>query len=572
MTRIKRISTDFLIPIREVFGSLSKRSLVIILYLIIPLVFLMNATTIHSNLGKLFMSNVDPEYFYLYNGMQMSRGTLSMQYTSNPGTPLQAVVAIACDIVGAFQSDNVLKDMVNDPEKYIHASNLLMVFLIAVALFFCGWYIGKITGSWFAGLLLQLALPGSASLLNLTGRVNAEAMMIFPTLLLCIAIFHYIYTHQEQDKASGKMTVLFGLILGFGGAVKISFFPLIIIPWILLKNSFREKVRLLIYTLLFFAIFAYPVVFNNGNFWNWLASVLSHTGKYGEGPKGFIDLTVIPGHLSTLYHDDKLFFFITGLSLLIGALLWLQYRKSSTSVAAGRIARAMIAVPLAVMACMVLVLKHFELYYFVPFYAFKFVIIALFFLLIFGDKQFQRTIVTKITLTSLFAVAVAWITFGQAQKVQEYNQHFIERKALQDQEYGQVMAQFEPGSPLILSGAYYGTPFIEFAHYDGYKMAGKIKGSYTPYLKEKFPVSYQFVTWADNFYFWDSFVDFKEILDKTDKSFYIFLGQWREGDLGIIEQRLYQAIDSNSVRKEIVYHNESNGDQLIRMTIVRNQK
>jgi hypothetical protein len=571
MTRMQRINTDYLLPIGEVFRSLSKRSWLIVLYMVIPVVFLMNATTIHSNLGKLFMNNVDPEFFYLYNGMQMSRGTLSMQYTSNPGTPLQAVVAVACDIVGAFQSGDVLKDMVNDPEKYIHASNLLMVFLIAVALFFCGWYVRKISGSWFAGLLVQFSLPGSASLLYLTGRVNAEAMLVLPVLLLCIAIFHYIFTDQEQDKASGKMTALFGLILGFGGAVKISFFPLIIIPWILLRSSFWEKVKLLLYTLLFFAIFAYPVVFNNGNFWNWLASVLSHTGKYGEGPKGFIDLAAIPGHLSTLYHDDKLFFFITGLSLLLGAWFWLQDLKSSTSVVAGRLVRAMIAVPVAIIACMVLVLKHFELYYFVPFYAFKFVMIALLLLMLFQNRFIKETGIGKTVATIVFAAVVIVITFGQAQKVQAYNQHFIQRKALQDLEYAQVMAQFEPGSPLILSGAYYGTPFIEFAHYDGYKMAGKIKGSYTPYLRERFPVSYQFVNWADKFYFWDTFVDFKEILDKTDKSFYIFLGQWREGDLATIEQRLYQVIDSGSVRKEIVYHNETNGDQLIRMTLERNK-
>jgi len=569
MTRTLQISAGLLRPIGDVLRSGVRSSWLVLLYLIIPLVFLENATTIHSNLGKLFMNTVDPEYFYLYNGMQMSRGKLSVQYTAHPGTPLQAVVAVACAMVGVFQSDNVLKDMVNDPEKYIHAANHLMVLLIAVALFFLGWHVRRISGSWFAGVLLQLTVPGSASLLCLTGRVNAEAMLVLPVLLLCSAVFHHIYADRDAEEASGKTIALFGVILGFGGAVKVSFFPLIVVPWVLLGGPLRQKAKLLGYTLLSFAVFAYPVVLNNGKFWSWLAGVLSHTGKYGTGPRGFIDLAAVPARMSTLYHDDTLFFPIAGVSLLAGTWLTIRDRKAAGDPAARRIARALLAVPLAIAICMVLVLKHFELYYFVPFFAFKLVMIALFFLLILNHGQSGWSPTLRAAAAVLLAFSVAAITFDQVRKVRAYNQHHVERKAMQQQEYTEVMAQFEPGSPLILSGAYYGTPFVEFAHYDGYKMAGKNKGAYTPYLRERFPVSYQYVDWSDKFYFWDSFADFNEILARTSSSFYIFLGQGKEGDLAVIEQRLYRVIDPASVNKENVYHNDTNGDRLIRMTPTR---
>lgn len=570
MKQIYRVIADYLMPIALLFQPVSQKNRFMVLFLILPAVFMVNAVVIHDNMGKMFMRSVDPEYFYLYNGVMMGQGNLSMQYTSNPGTPLQALVAVASLGVGVFQQGPIVGDVVNDPEKYIHASHLIMILLLSVALFIGGYYTWKVTGSWFAALLIQMSLPATSSLMFMTGRLNAEAMMILPVLLLCIALTGYIFAGQDQERQSDKTMALSGIICGFGAACKISFFPLVIIPWIMLDVKLRKKIKLIVFTLLAFAVFGYPVVFNNGHFWSWIGSVLSHTGKYGEGPEGFIDFAAVPGHLSKLFGFDQAFFFIVAVSLLTGIIFSFNCFRSSLSPVSKRITRVLIAVPVAVILCMVLVLKHFELYYFIPFYVFKFLLIALFFLFITRlEKVAKSKSLKTITLVGILVI-VGFISLGEGKKIRSVNHINSGKKELQDLEYRQVMSVYEPGSPIILSGTYYGTPFVEFAHYDGFKMSGKIGKSFVPFLKAKYPVSYQYVPWSDKFLYWDAFVDFHKILENNQKPVYIFIGERNADDLPIIEERLWKVIDKDSVSREVVYQNKSNGDQLIK--IVRSAK
>lgn len=565
MKQIYLVIADYLKPITLLFRSVSRKLRYMALFLVLPGIFLVNAVVIHDNMGKMFMRSVDPEYFYLYNGVMMGQGNLSMQYTSNPGTPLQALVAVASLGVGIFQQGSIVGDVVNDPEKYINASHLIMILLLALALFIGGYYTWKVTESWLAALLMQMALPATSSLMFMTGRLNAEAMMILPVLLLCIALMSYIFTSQDQEYQSDKKLALFGLICGFGAACKISFFPLVVIPWIMLDVKLIKKIKLVVFTLLAFAVFGYPVVFNNGHFWSWIGSVLSHTGKYGEGPEGFIDFAAVPGHLSKLFSFDQAFFIIVAVSLLTGIIFSFNYLRRSLSPVSKRIARVLIAVPVAVILCMVLVLKHFELYYFIPFYVFKFLLIALFFLFITRMEKVRTSKALKTITIIGILIIVGFISFGEGKKIRSVNYINSQKKELQDLEYRQVMSVYEPGSPIILSGTYYGTPFIEFAHYDGFKMSGKIGKSFIPFLKAKFPVSYQYVPWSDKFLYWDAFVDFHKILENNQKPVYVFIGEGKAGDLPIIEDRLWKVLDKDSVSREIVYQNKSNGDQLIKI-------
>ncbi len=571
MTRIIQVISDFFGPVAAIFRSVSKRFYFKAFFLIIPVVFMVNAVVIHYNIGKFFMRSVDPEYFYLYNGVMMGQGSLSMQYTANPGTPLQALFAVTSAAIGIFQPGSIVGDVVNDPEKYIHATSLLMIFMISLTLFLGGWYTWKVTGSWLAALLLQMGIPCTAEIMILTGRLNAEAMMILPVLLLSIAVIGYIFTSEDREYPPDKTLVIFGLVCGFGAACKISFFPLVLIPLIMLNATFRQKLKLIAYSLLSFAVFGYPVVFNNGHFWNWVGNVLSHTGKYGEGPKGFIDFTLVPERLSQLFRDDQAFFIIVFISLVSGIIFSFKYFKKPLSPVLKRITRVFLAVPLAVILCMILVLKHFELYYFIPFYVFKFLLISLLFLFIIRIGKAEKSLIFRTVTIIGIIVIVAFISYTEGKKIRSANQQYSQKKELQEVEYRQVMSVYEPGSPIILSGNYYGTPFIEFAHYDGFKMSGKIGKSFVPYLKAKFPVSYQYVSWSDRFYYWDAFVDIHKILEKSRKPLYIFIGETKAGDLPVIEERLWKVIDRASVSREIVYRNESNGDQLIKIRPLSNE-
>lgn len=171
--------SDFFNPILQVFKSLSRKHLSILLFLIIPVTFLLNASIIHYYLGTFFLGSVDPEYFYLYNGILIGGGNFSVQLIAHPGIPLQFLIAISSRIISLFQPGDYVKDFIDDPEKYIHAANLFMNVLISFVLFICGIYTKKYSGSYFSGLLIQLSPFGSSSLMGISGRLIPEALMIY---------------------------------------------------------------------------------------------------------------------------------------------------------------------------------------------------------------------------------------------------------------------------------------------------------------------------------------------------------------------------------------------------------
>jgi hypothetical protein len=564
----QRIITDFIKPVGEVFSSAWKDHHNKFIFLIIPVFYLINATAIHYNIGRFFMDNVDPEYFFLYNGTIIGEGSLSVQYTSNPGTPLMFLIAISNRIVSVFQPGDYIGDVVDDPEKYIHAANMLLVLLLAVTLFLSGWYAGKVSGSRIAGLILQLSLPGSAALMFLSGLVKSEAMTILPVLFLSMAIFHYIFSDDGRETASNRTLVLFGLIAGFGIACKLTFIPMVLVPLILLKSTIGQKLKLLAYTLLSIAVFAYPIVFNNGHFWDWVGGILSHTGKYGEGKAGFIDFDSIPVNLERLFNNEKSFFYVTAVSLILGIILSLKIIHRRMPEQSNRIIRAILAVSIAIIGTIALVLKHFEVHYFISFYVLKFLLISLIYLLIIRFDIIKRSLILKGISIGIVTLVVIYISYSEALKINKINKSYLERKAQQEERYQKVMSVFEEGSPVILTCRFSGAPFVEFAHYSGFMMSFHLTGSFKPYLKEKFPVSYLYVPWSEEFYFWNDFVDFQEILNKTEKSFYIFIGEKKAGDLPAIEERIWQVLDKTEVSREVVYQDARTGEHLIKMTLL----
>jgi hypothetical protein len=559
--KLKIYLSGFFNPILQVFKSLSRKHFSVLIFLIIPIIFLLNASILHYYLGTFFLSSVDPEYFYLYNGIVLGGGNLSVQYIAHPGTPLQFLIAVSSRIISLFQPEDYVKDFIDDPEKYIHAANLFMNVLIACVLVVCGIYTKKYSGSYFSGLLFQLSPFGSSSLLGISGRLIPEAIMIIPLLLIGLMIIKYIY---NENKTSGYFNdiVLFGIIIGFGIACKLSFIPVILIPLVLLQISLRQKIKLILYTILFFAIFAYPVVFNFNQFWQWVSGLFIHSGKYGAGAKDFINLSTIPGNFKYLFNYDKMFFFIAIFSLLLSVVFSSKVFKNE-GFTNSKIIRAIFAVNLSILICIAFMLKHFALYYFMPFYLFKYLIVLLSILLIIQYQKISGSKRYKIITLISFSIFILYVTYGQVLRVRSSITSYSQRNEILQEEYKKIVSLVETDKPVIMTCPYYGAPFIEFAHFNGFIMIYHLKFGFKSYLKEKFPESYQYVTWSDEFYFWDDFVDFKDILDKTKSSFYIYIGKDKGKDLAVIENRIWQVLDRDSVTRKVLYQDSNSEEQLI---------
>jgi len=137
------------------------------------------------------------------------------------------------------------------------------------------------------------------------------------------------------------------------------------------------------------------------------------------------------------------------------------------------------------------------------------------------------------------------------------------KNGIVEREYKKIISLVEPGKPIILTCPYYGSPFIEFGHFNGYMESRKLASGFKPYLKEKFPVTFQYVPWSEGFYQWGDFYLFKGILEKTKTSFYVYIGKTKSDDLPVIEGRIWDVLDKDSSVKKVLYADEKTGERLI---------
>lgn len=559
--RLENFLNGFFSPVLQAFRSLAGNYSDKFIFCFIPLAYLLCVTMVHYSFGPFFMGRVDPEYFYMYNGIVVGAGNLSIQYYLHPGTPLHFLIAVTARIIDIFQPGDYMKNFVDDPEKYIHTANLFLNVIVAVIIFICGLYTKKYTRSYPAGLAMQLMPFGSAALISLQGRVFSDSMLIIPLLLIALLIIRHISYQDKTGGAPGE-TVLFGLLTGFGLACKLTFLPVIVLPLVLLQVSARQKIKLVLYTVMFFIVFAYPVVFNFSDFWVWVSGLFTHSGMYGGGERNFIDIASVPGHLQYLLTNYKALFIISLSSLFLSILFSLKFFINH-SISNYKIRRAILAVNLTLLVSLILTLKHFAAYYFVPYTVFSGLLLLLTAFLILSYKPVSSSALYKAVTAISFSVIFLFLTANQVKDLRTQIKYSNQKNAKQEQEYRLVTSLVRNDRPIIMNGPYYGSPFIEFAHHSGFSMTDNMRGFYTSYLKEKFPHSYFYLDWSDKFEFWNDFVNFKDILDKTGSSFYVYIGKECEKTLPEIENRIWNELDKNSVTKKVLYQDTKTGESLI---------
>jgi hypothetical protein len=565
INQIKAGLISFFRQFSSIFRVFAGKPAGYLLFLILPLIYLVVVTLAHYSLSPFSLSRVDPEYFYMYNGVILGAGNLSIQYFAHPGTPLHFLIAVSSRIVDLFQNGDYMQNFVNDPEKYIHAANLLLNSIITIILFTSGVLIRRYSGSILAGLLIQLVPFSNMEIIMLSARLFPEAMLIIPILLTCVLLVRYIYKGDDGF----NYEIFFGLVIGFGIAIKLTFIPVAILPLVLMNRPAKKKALSLLFTLLFFMIFAYPIVFNYNLFWDWTSGIFSHSGKYGSGSKGIINMAEVPGHFVELYRSNN-FLLITVLIGLILALAGLISKPGNDSVSRKSM-RAVLAVAVTVITAVLFTLKHFSLYYFHPYKAYLFPLILLIAILVLNFRGISYSKVFKISSSIIFSGIVIFLLTGQVKQTRYGLKNNTIKSEIARQERDHILSLVDPAKPMVISGQYFGAPFIEYAHFSGLVMCGKLQKFYFAYLKEKFPDRHFFIGWSDKFHSWGDFTDFGDILRQTKSSFYIYTGKERGNDLKIIEDRMLKFISKDSVNEKILFQDTKTGESLVEVFLVKNK-
>jgi hypothetical protein len=364
-----------LINISNLFKIVPKKKQFLALFFF-PLFFAITSLIIRQQRGPYWLgNNSDPEYAYLLNFLNIIQ-LKTPGHTDHPGTPLQVLGGIIIQITFLIQSlthsvnSNIVEAVLKNPEFYLLTVNTVLLILTTASLFLLGLTAFFLCQNLALSLLLQLA-PFLWTPLIQSIRVSPEPLLFCLTQLLVILLLFYLYLDVEQ---SPRFALAIGVVFGLGVATKVTFLPLGLV--IFLLPGWRQKGLAFLTVITTFFLATLPIVSQYRRVFEWLTSIATHTGTYGGGNSGLVDVSALPSHFSGLLEKDRLFFYLIGLSALNFFIitfwfLWYRLKKADLQnfpnlLTVKKSYGLFVCILLIILVQLLLTLKHPAIHYLLP--------------------------------------------------------------------------------------------------------------------------------------------------------------------------------------------------------------
>jgi len=396
--------------------------------LILPAAMVFVAALLHYAQGPHWISyNSDPEYLYLFNSLALAESKQTGT-TGNPGTTLQMLGAATMKISHAVdfsEKDSLESSVLKNPEFHLNVINIVLVTLNVLLLFIIGLVTFNLTKNIWLSLLLQFSPFLSKITLSWgLSRVSPEPLLLFSGLLFVLILMKMVFSKNLAESAHWYMTVL-ALVSGFGIATKLTFTPLLIIPLFVLPKL-RNKIGFLVLTGMSFILWTWPIISQYKILFNWYYRILTHTGLYGLGNSGIIDIGIYLRNLQNLLLGNPLFFLIWFFAAgFIIRFSWsAEARKKSWSDTSFRILSALAVAQL----CAVLIIaKHSAEQYLLPVLSLSGFILFLMFVCLQRLEYFRRF---KIRQGVLFGVFFFFISLWM---IIDINNVFVQKTRIKEE-------------------------------------------------------------------------------------------------------------------------------------------
>ena len=480
------------------------------LLIIFPLLYFIVGSYFRSLLGNLSLRSCDPEYIYFMSGLTVADGVIKVGHIDNPGTPLQLLVALVFRIVYFIRSTPTpfLDDVLTHPDLYIGVVSLSLTALSTLLLLFAGYKVYKYTKNIVYAILIQTSIFLPIIWYDLVGRVAPELMMPFPVIIMGVLIIG-IYT---KDKEVGMKEILtFAFLSAFGMAIKLSFIPVLIIPFIVIPK-WKSKLLFVGSTVLMFFIIAFPVTLQLDIFWGWIKNLFMHSGTYGKGEANIIDIQQFKVNIREMYNLEKRFFYV--MMTLVAAIIayYAIFRKKADK----KLMIAGIAIAVTVAIQLLLVGKHFAHRYFIP-------VLMLAPLMVFLTAEIIRKIYPKkVTLWAVNLLIVILLISNIG-----YNHFWLNMKTeamgndiANRMPTWHIAQSLEKDSYKIITSQNYGSPFIEYTLFYSQVWANNEKrAEYNDVLGKLYPRAFSYFTWNDEMKYWNHKFNTDSIINSGNKTY-----------------------------------------------------
>lgn len=308
------------------------------------------------------MSVYDPAYAYLFNGLNLANLKIITGLIGHPGTPLQILISVIIRITYLFRDNSTLvEDVLLNPELYLHNVSITLISINTVALFLAGCISYRVFKHLPGAILIQLSAFFSKAAMFFLSVVMVEPMLVFTELVMIILLFQYLY--ENNKRRLNKYCLLFAIVSGFGLANKVVFFPVVLIPFLLLKG-FQARVKFVLISGAAFFVFIIPALSRFKYFLLWMKKLILFTGKYGTGEPSVINMNEFIRNLLKIFKDEYIFAVIYVIIILtIGLYLLRRYRRLLKG---DRYFRLLVIIFISITMQIIIVAKHYSHHYMIP--------------------------------------------------------------------------------------------------------------------------------------------------------------------------------------------------------------
>ncbi|MBF0121951.1 MAG: hypothetical protein HQL21_00920 [Candidatus Omnitrophica bacterium] len=258
----------------------------------------------------------DSCYSYLINGLNIASGKQTF-FFYHPGTPVQLLCSSVMRVLNIGRSSSeMINRVLADPELYLSAVHAVLVALFLVSSLLLVIDVYRKTRDFLAAFVMQL--PGlialGISVLSIPAGAN-----VAPELLLMSIINLYILSLFQLFSSGSpyqewRAALWLGFLCGLGISTKYSFFPLALVP--LLVLHWREKILFLIVALGAFLLWTMPLWYAYSNLWG--AIQLNLCNVSGGTPRvGFFNFSSFISVLGQVARDFWFFVLVSCGALIL---------------------------------------------------------------------------------------------------------------------------------------------------------------------------------------------------------------------------------------------------------------
>lgn len=532
-----------------------KKKLLIALLCLIPLAFLLIGLQFDRT-----KYGTDPESAYLMNGLNIATGK-AVGHFDNPGTTVQVYSSVVLRIthVLRFTSTDLQTDVLSNSEFYIEVLRNSLIVLNALVFLLLGISIFILLNNFWAAFLLQLTPFLSVTIIEeLYTKVAPEPLLFAVTSVLIIVLVKFITATAASQK---KYAWIFGLLAGFGLATKMTFLPLLIIPFVVLKGM-RYKWLYAFAVIPSFILFTLPAAKGYLHMANWFLNLGTHTGTYGQGEAGIIDTEEYVNALSKIYQNNTSLFVVIALGFiaLIAALLLRRKVKSVDSVF-----YTLLAVIAAQIFSILLVAKHYHSnHYLFPALSMVGFTLLLSQRLITVHAADKRKIILSFILP-LFSLAVAASSLRNIPTLTQArlgyhmsNQSTDEAFARLDRDYKDyVKVYYYPISFNVYSSLRWGNTYS--------------RQSSIEKLMELYPEGLFYNAWEKQFQFWETNITAEDLVEKYGGRILLVGGPRTDEEYKTVTQAGLKLTKLFEGRVQVVYEIDTARSEMFRKALHKGQ-